>query len=223
MPDLEGKNWLFSIGPMRTALDPVRYIQNRSSGRMGFALAQAAAERGAIPTILLGPVDTHFAARFDHWDVVRYESPAEYGTALQRLFPQCEVFFSLAAVLDFEVIALPQKIPRESLGESLTLPLRKVPDFAAWAGAHKKAGQTVIAFAAESGNASQIQARAESKRLKKNADAIVANPVSEGLGPDSDKNEIWLLRPGQQTVHWGPEEKSTLAPLLLETLFPRTA
>lgn len=206
---------------MRTAIDPVRYIQNRSSGKMGLALAKAAAERGAEIKILLGPIESGSVEAFSSWEVHRYASASEYGEALRRHFPLCEVFFSLAAVLDFEAIYTPTKIPRENLKNTLSIAIQKVPDFAAWAGQNKKPGQTVIAFAAESGTTEQILARAEGKRQKKNADAIVANPVTAGLGPEADTNEMWVLRPGVAPVHLGPLPKTDLAPLLLEALFPR--
>ncbi len=209
---------LISVGPMRTEIDSVRYVQNRSSGKFGLAIAREAARLGARPHILLGPVAADMAAAFREFETTPYTSPADYEKHLRDLWPRFDDFFSLAAVLDFEVIAQSGKIAREALGETLTLPIRPVPDFAAWAGGVKKVGQRLIAFAAEAGTPSEIQARALMKMRRKHADAIVANPVSPGIGPDAHQNEIWVLREGEETVHLGPADKTALARPLLETL-----
>ncbi|MBY0371634.1 phosphopantothenoylcysteine decarboxylase, partial [bacterium] len=158
------------------------------------------------------------AAQFGNFEVTRYEGPADYGDALKSLFPECTVFFSLAAVLDFEVLPWEGKLQREELGNELSLRIRPVLDYAAWAGAGKQ-NQTVIAFCAEALATDELLKRAEHKRAKKNADAIVANPVATGLGPEASDNELWLLRPGQPTVHLGPAPKEQLALPLLTALF----
>lgn len=213
---------LISAGPMRTALDAVRYVQNRSSGRMGLEVARAARAMGARVSVLLGPVESAIAAEFAPFQVTRYTDPASYARALETLFPRCDVFLSLAAVLDFEVLAPARKLEREELAAAgaLNLPLKPVPDFVARMAALRTARQTVIAFAAESGTDSEITARADRKMRKKGVHAIVANPVREGLGPDAERNELWVLRPDAPAVHLGPAEKAKLARPLLETLFP---
>lgn len=218
---LANKRVLLSVGPMRTALDAVRFIQNRSSGTMGLVIAQALRKQGARVSILLGPVGEAQRARFEGFDITEYETAADYGSALRRLFPVCDIFFSVAAVLDFEVQAVKTKWAREDLGTTLSLPIVPVPDFAAWAGHHKRVDQQVIAFAVETGP--ELQARAEAKRAKKNANAIVANPAVDGLGPDADRNEFWVLRPGRPAVHLGPAAKADLAEPLLDTLFGKGA
>lgn len=220
MLELDGKCCLFSVGPMRTEVDPVRYLQNTSSGKMGLAFAKAAEKRGAKIQVLLGPVESPMVEAFSRFEVHRYQSASDYEKSLHRLFPSCDIFFSLAAVLDFEVVALPQKIAREELGNELKLEVRKVPDFAAWAGRAKRSDQMLIAFAAESGSPEEMLERAEGKRKRKNADVILANPVRKGLGPGAEENEIWVIRPDQNTLHLGPCEKGILAEAVLETLFP---
>jgi phosphopantothenoylcysteine decarboxylase / phosphopantothenate---cysteine ligase len=218
---LTNKSVLLSVGPMRTSVDAVRFIQNRSSGAMGLALAQALRKRGARVTILLGPVGEAQNQRFSSFDVTPYETATDYARGLERLFPACDIFFSVAAVLDFEVQATEGKWAREELGNTLSLPITPVKDFAAWAGQNKRRDQQVIAFAVEAGD--DLLSRAEAKRAKKNADAMVANPVSQGLGPEADQNEVWVLRPGQQPVHLGPAPKEALAGPLLDALFGKGA
>jgi phosphopantothenoylcysteine decarboxylase / phosphopantothenate---cysteine ligase len=208
---------------MRTRLDAVRYVQNRSSGRMGLALVKEAARRSASPTVLLGPVDSKIETEFAFWKPTRFESPVDYQRGLEQHFSQCDVFFSIAAVLDFECLPVPGKWGREAFGDTLTLPIRPVPDFAAWAGQQKKPHQKVIAFAAEIGPVEDMLLRAERKRLKKNADAIVVNPVAPDSGPESATNEIWILREGSPPKHLGKGPKTELAKLVLDTLFPESA
>lgn len=219
--NLISRRMLISAGPMRTALDAVRYVQNRSSGRMGLELARAAQKLGAIVTVLLGPVESSIAAEFSPFSVTRYTDPKSYAAGLETLFPLCDDYLSLAAVLDFELVAPDYKLEREALASAgaLHIPLIPVPDFVARMADQRKPTQTVIAFAAETGTDDEICERAERKMRKKKVAAIVANPVRPGLGPDALRNEFWVLRPNRPAVHLGPAEKSALAEPLLKTLF----
>lgn len=218
--NLSGKRLLISMGPMRTSLDPVRYIQNRSSGKMGIELALEAKRLGAEITLLLGPVSKEILAlATEHqFAVLHYQTPAEYRAHLETAFPKCDVFFSLAAVLDFETLGHASKIERQSLDgkKPLAVGYKPVPDFVAMMSKKKKKQQKVIAFAAETGSDSEIVKRAQAKMLKKNADALIANPVREGLGPEADRNEIWILRPGKKPIHFKPDLKARLARPILE-------
>jgi phosphopantothenoylcysteine decarboxylase/phosphopantothenate--cysteine ligase len=219
---IQGKHILISAGPMRTAMDPVRYIQNRSSGKMGLALARACRDSGAARvTVLLGPVSEEMARSYSEFSVQRFEGPTDYEESLDRLFPDCDVFFSAAAVLDFEVIASEKKLERSQLAQlaALDMKIRAVPDIIAKFGAQKKSHQKVIAFAAESGAEAEILARADSKMLKKSADGMIANPLWPGLGPDSDQNLVWVLKPGAAPVKLGPDSKERLALPILQILF----
>jgi phosphopantothenoylcysteine decarboxylase/phosphopantothenate--cysteine ligase len=222
MNGIKGKKILISVGPMRTALDPVRFIQNRSSGKMGLAIAQACLQAGAKKvSVLLGPVGADVVKAFMECEITRYEGPHDYEQGLEKLFPECDVFFSAAAVLDFEGIPPEHKIERAVLEKSpiLELKIKPVPDFIARFGARKTSEQKVIAFAAESGTEAEILARAEKKMLKKSADAMIANPIWPGLGPDSDENLVWVLKPGHSTKKIGPDKKAALALPILRAIF----
>lgn len=220
---IHGKRVLISAGPMRTSLDPVRFVQNRSSGKMGLSLARACASAGASEVvILLGPVGQDIQQDFSVFSVKHYDGPKDYETSLDTLFPKCDVFFSAAAVLDFESVPSVKKIERaelERLGK-LEMEIHSVPDIVGKFGAKKTSSQKVIAFAAESGSESEILARAHLKMLKKSADAMIANPVWPGLGPESDENQVWILRPKSEPVKLGPTSKKNLGRPILEALFP---
>jgi phosphopantothenoylcysteine decarboxylase/phosphopantothenate--cysteine ligase len=212
---------------MRTAIDSVRFVQNRSSGLMGLELARSARGRGDQVSVLLGPVDPSIAQMYEktseEFTIERYVGPSEYGQKLERMFASCDAFFSAAAVLDFDLKAHPGKLSRETLAAQgeLRIPLQEVPDFVARMVTLRRAKnpQRVIAFAAESGTSDEILKRAERKMLKKGVDALVANPVWPGLGPEASHNEIWIMKPGQAPLHLGPALKAELAgPILKNTL-----
>jgi phosphopantothenoylcysteine decarboxylase/phosphopantothenate--cysteine ligase len=219
---LAGRAVLISAGPMRTALDPVRFIQNRSSGRMGWELARVCRAQGARVTVLLGPVSEDMRARLAEFEVHPYVGASDYAAALAQLWPRQDVFFSAAAVLDFESEAAPAKIERERIAAhpELSLRIRPVPDLVAGAAASRRPGQVVVAFAAESGTEEEILARARNKLLKKAAHALIANPVWEGLGPDAAYNRVWVLTPGSGPISLGPDAKAALAAPILQTLAP---
>jgi phosphopantothenoylcysteine decarboxylase/phosphopantothenate--cysteine ligase len=219
---LIGKKILISVGPMRTAIDPVRYIQNRSSGKMGLALAEACRAGGAAKVeVLLGPVAGDINLAFQKFSVQPYVGPSDYQSGLEKLFTGCDVFFSAAAVLDFETIAAEKKIERATFATSgkLESAIRPVPDMVAAMAAHKTAHQKVIAFAAETGSENEIIVRATAKMQSKNVDAMIANPVEAGAGPDSNTNIIWILRPNQAPVKFDRLPKTTLGTKITETLF----
>lgn len=214
------KKVLVSLGPMQSALDPVRFLQNRSSGRMGLEIAKVLRQMGAEPTLLLGPVSPEIEREAAVFKSRRYRDAREYRTALVEMFPNCDWFFSLAAVLDFEIEAHDEKLERQALAamSTLNLRIRPVPDLVAEMASQKKPHQRVVAFAAEGGTEPQILERALEKMRRKKVDAIVANPLWEGLGPESTENRFWLLRESQPLKAWGPSPKTELARPLLEEL-----
>ncbi len=218
---IAGKHILISAGPMRTSLDPVRYVQNRSSGKMGLEIAKLAKKLGAKVSVLLGPVENSIADQYSEFKPARYSTPDQYEIELERLFKSCDAFLSLAAVLDFELISETKKIERDRLSQSnsLTLPLKSVKDFVASVAQKKLPHQRVIAFAAESGTNEQILERARKKMLKKSVDLLIANPVREGYGPEADQNEIWILSPKQnQPLYSAKDYKSKLAAPILDAI-----
>lgn len=219
---LAGKRILISAGPMRTALDPVRYVQNRSSGKMGLELARSCRDLGASEVVvLLGPVSEEMKQAFSEFKTAPYLGPKDYEATLAELFPRCDVFFSAAAVLDFDSLPSEKKIERSQIetSGSLTMEIRSVPDIVGSFGAKKRPDQQVIAFAAESGTENEITARAYSKMMKKSADAIIANPVWPGFGPEAEMNQVWIIRPEQAPVKLGPALKRDLARPILRELF----
>ncbi len=222
-PDLflKNKKVLISAGPMRTFIDPVRYVQNRSSGKMGLEIAQAAIRAGAKVTVLLGPVNETIEAAFLNCEIFRYVGPQDYGEKLEELFPRSDIFLSLAAVLDFNLTPNLNKIERSTLEKlgNLNIPLQSVQDFVALMASRKKSDQQVIAFAAESGTDTEILDRATKKMKKKLVNAIVANPVRPGLGPEAAENELWIIKRDQQPLHMGPAPKALLAEPLIRSLF----
>ena len=157
------------------------------------------------------------SSNFEH--ILDYTDAREYGAGLEELFPRCDWFFSAAAVLDFEWIAEPKKIERGQLSKltEVKFPIRSVPDFVAKMAECRKSHQKVIAFAAESGAEAEILKRSAKKLMNKNVDALVANPVWPGLGPEAPDNRLWVLfshnKSPQQS--FGPARKCDLAlPLL---------
>lgn len=216
---LRGQRVLLSVGPMRSAIDPVRYVQNRSSGLMGLSLATAAQVAGADVTVLLGPVDSAIAKRFEGFRVHRYVGARDYEAALAKLFPECDVFFSAAAVLDFELNSAGAKLEREALraGE-LKLPVHKTEDFVAGVAKNKRPQQRIVAFAAETGTEAQVLQRAAEKLRKKSADAILVNPVTETSGPEAAQNRMWLLGPGEKKRDLGFASKRELGSQILSAL-----
>jgi len=183
--DLNGETVLITAGPTREKIDPVRYLTNRSSGRMGYALAEAALRRGARALLVSGPtsITPPNAA-----EVTRVESTEEMRDAVLNLLPQSTIVIKTAAVADYRPKApVGQKIKRRG---PLTLELEATPDILKEL-SRKKAGQMVVGFAAETEN---VLENARQKLVAKNLDAIVVNDVSrEGVGFDSDRNAVTII------------------------------
>lgn len=216
---------LISCGPMRTAIDPARFLQNRSSGKMGLALAKAARQTGAEVTVLLGPVSDDSARSFEGFTMVRYATPDDYGRSLASLFTQCDVFISAAAVLDFYVEYSETKHDRRTLfgntnalTAELTIPIRAVPDYVALCAREKEPAQKVIAFAAEAGEEQYCLTHGHAKLVSKGADAILINRITDDTGPETDTNEIWLTLPDGKTHALGKTSKTELGARVWDAL-----
>ncbi|HXQ74455.1 MAG TPA: bifunctional phosphopantothenoylcysteine decarboxylase/phosphopantothenate--cysteine ligase CoaBC [Pyrinomonadaceae bacterium] len=185
--DLVGERFLITVGATREEIDPVRFISNRSSGRMGFALAEAALKRGGDVTVVAGitTVDPPAGAK-----IVRALSAAEMDQAVARESKQASVFIGAAAIADYRPSnRAEQKIKKTE--ESVTLTLERTPDVLANVAASRTNGMLVIGFAAETEN---LIANARKKLRSKKLDAIVANDVTRSdSGFDSRTNAITIL------------------------------
>jgi len=183
--DLAGETVLVTAGPTREKIDPVRYLTNRSSGRMGYAIAEAALRRGARVLLVSGP--TAIAAP-GAAELTRVETAEEMLAAVLKLLPQATIVIKTAAVADFRPkAAAAQKIKRK--GET-TLELEPTTDILAEV-ARRKTTQIVVGFAAETEN---VLENARKKLASKSLDAIVVNDVSrEGIGFDSDRNAVTII------------------------------
>ena len=186
---MAGARVLVSAGPTFEDIDPVRFIGNRSSGRMGFAVAQAAAEQGAQVRLIAGPVNLATPPGVTREDV---RSAREMHAAVMHHAPDCDIFIAAAAVGDYRPVQpAAQKLKKQ--GRALTLTLDQNPDIVASVAALKHKRPFVVGFAAETQN---LAAHARTKLVAKKLDLIAANRVGNGAGFDSAENELLLLWPG---------------------------
>jgi phosphopantothenoylcysteine decarboxylase / phosphopantothenate---cysteine ligase len=183
--DFAGETVLITAGPTREKIDPVRYLSNRSSGRMGYGLAQAALRRGARVLLVSGPTSLTPPGAAE---VTQVESSAEMRDAVLHLLPQASIVIKTAAVSDYRPKhAEGQKIKRKG---TMTLELESTPDILKEL-ALNKGSQIIVGFAAETEN---VLENARQKLFSKNLDAIVVNDVSrEGVGFDSDRNAVTIM------------------------------
>jgi len=183
--DLAGETVLVTAGPTREKIDPVRYLTNRSSGRMGYAIAEAALRRGARVLLVSGPTALVAPAAAELTPV---ETAEQMRSAVLKLLPESTVVIKTAAVADFRPkAAAGQKIKRKG---KLTLELEPTADILAEI-ARSKTSQLIVGFAAETENALE---NARQKLASKSLDAIVVNDVSrEGVGFDSDRNAVTII------------------------------
>lgn len=179
---------LVTAGPTYEAIDPVRFIGNHSSGKMGFAIAENFAERGALVTLITGP--TALKSSHERIHCVHVTSASEMFDAVTSRWPEIEIGVFSAAVADYRPAQrATQKIKKSS--EGLTIELIKNPDILAWAGLHKSQGQLTVGFALETNNAEQ---HALDKLTRKHADAIVLNVLEENEKCfNSDTNKVRIF------------------------------
>jgi len=184
--DLEGLRLLVTAGPTREPIDPIRFLSNRSSGKMGYALAEAARDRGASVTLLSGPVEL---APPGGIRVESFETAADLHGLLVREFPECDGLAMAAAVSDFIPRESPARLHRREGDRELHLSAGR--DILASLVPLKR-GQTVVAFAAET---EDIELRGRAKMEEKQADLIVVNDVGRrDIGFDVSDNEVLILR-----------------------------
>ena len=185
--DLNGETVLVTAGPTCEDLDPVRYLTNRSSGKMGYAVAEAAAKRGAKVILVSGPTALETPQGVTRIDV---RTAAEMYAAVTVRFPQCSIAIFAAAVADYRpLVSAGQKMKRGK--ESITLELEPTIDILAMVARESKQGRTIVGFAAETEN---VAGNARKKLVAKHADLIVANDVTaEGAGFDVDTNIVTMF------------------------------
>lgn len=191
--DMEGLRVMVTAGPSREALDPVRYISNRSSGKMGYAIAQAAQKRGAEVTLLSGPVAIEAPQGVK---LVPFTTTQELLDRASELAQEQDLLIQAAAPADYRAKEIaPQKIKKQG-GEPMTFTLVENPDVAATLGKAKRSGQVFVGFAAETND---VLAHARDKLARKNLDMIVANDVTRpGAGFDVDTNIVTLITKDRQ-------------------------
>ena len=215
---LTGKHVVITAGPTREAIDPVRYITNHSSGKMGFALATAAVEAGAKVTLVCGPV--HLATP-DRVQRINVESARDMLDACEQSMP-CDIFIAAAAVADYRPATIAeQKLKKDPLAEDgMQIELVRNPDVLATIA--KRADRPFcVGFAAETEN---LLAYASSKLQHKNLDLIVANDVAnQSIGFNSDENAITIIDRNQQQRHFAQASKQKIAAQLIDFIAQRSS
>ena len=196
---------LITAGPTREALDPVRYLTNRSSGRMGYAIAEAAAEAGHEVLLVSGPVSLAKPAGVE---VIAVESARQMFEAVQKSLAGCDVAIFAAAVADYRPVNVSeQKIKKK--GERLVLELERTEDILGSARSVFGFRGVLAGFAAES---EKLVEHAREKLERKGCDVIIANDITQpGIGFDSQENAVTLCLPGDQTIQLPQQSKSSLA------------
>ena len=187
--DLAGKRYLITAGPTQEAIDPVRYITNHSSGKMGYAIAKMARLRGAQVTLVSGPVNIK---PFCGVDVVPVKSATNMFEAVTTRSAEADVVIMCSAVADYTpAVYADQKVKKHD-GE-LTIELKRTQDILGWLGEHKPANQTLVGFSMETEN---LIENSRAKLLKKHAQLICANSIAGGnTGFAVDTNKVTLIGP----------------------------
>lgn len=183
----QGKSLLITAGPTFENIDPVRFIGNRSSGKMGFAIAEVAAKAGADVTLIAGPVQL---AVSDQIKRINVRSAEQMFAEVQANYSNADCFISAAAVADFRVAEVAeQKLKKQTDSDEMTLTLVKNPDIVAWV-AQQDSKPFVVGFAAETQNVIEY---AKEKLQRKKLDMICANQVGENQGFEQDENALILI------------------------------
>ncbi len=209
--DLEGETVLVTAGPTQEPLDPVRYISNRSSGKMGYALAEAAAARGANVVLVSGP--THLA-RPNGVKLIKVTTAVEMRDAVIENLECATIIIKAAAVADYHLARIPEQKVKKTAAR-LSLDLDPTPDILAEVG-RKKGDRLLVGFAAET---ERLVEESRRKLKSKNCDMVVGNLVSqEGVGFDSDTNEVVLVMSTGETVELPRASKREIADQILDEI-----
>ena len=214
-----GQHVLITAGPTQERIDPVRYISNYSTGKMGIALAYACARRGAKVTLVIGPthetiLDNEAIQRID------VQSAQEMYEACMHTWQEANMAILCAAVADFTPTQVaPQKIKKQAGQTSATIELRTTPDIARTLGANKKEGQTLIGFALETDHEEE---NALKKLQSKGLDAIVLNSLRDaGAGFGVDTNRVTILQPDKAPLSLPLQRKAEIAALIIDSLIEK--
>lgn len=185
--DLKGKRLLITAGPTQEAIDPVRFISNRSSGKMGYALAKMAVLRGAQVTLVSGPVSI---APFAGIETVAVRSAQQMFEAVSERSAESDVVIMCSAVADYKPASYSEQKMKKG-DNDMSISLTRTQDILGWLGDHKQAGQVLVGFSMETGNLIENSRR---KLTKKHADLICANSIaSEQTGFAVDTNKVTLI------------------------------
>ncbi len=187
--DLAGKKVLVTAGPTEESIDPVRFITNHSTGKMGYAIAKAAMERGADVTLVTGPVAI---APPMFVEVVDVKSAADMAEAVKAKAGECDIIIKSAAVADYRPVNVASEKIKKKDGEAAAIELERTEDILSYLGAHKKEGQFICGFSMETEN---MLENSKAKLKKKNVDMIVANNLrTDGAGFGTDTNVVTLIK-----------------------------
>jgi phosphopantothenoylcysteine decarboxylase/phosphopantothenate--cysteine ligase len=208
----KGKNVMVTAGPTHESIDPVRFIGNPSTGKMGIAIANTFARRGARVTLILGPVSTQVPAGME---VIRVQSAAEMYDAAAKSFPQSDIAVLAAAVSDYTP-AHPSKVKIKKDDGPANLELKRTTDIAQTLGKHKRNDQVMIGFALETDHAEE---HAQEKLKKKNFDFIVLNTLEDtGAGFGHDTNKVKFIFPGNEIRAFELKSKTAVAEDICDTV-----
>jgi phosphopantothenoylcysteine decarboxylase / phosphopantothenate---cysteine ligase len=213
---LSGKKVLVTAGPTYEAIDPVRFIGNHSTGKMGFSIAEEFARQGAIVNLVTGPTQQHIS--HPRINVIPVTSAEQMYTSCTSLFPSTDIAVLAAAVADYRPVEVAaQKIKKKD--ENLTIELTKTHDIAASLGKLKHNGQVMVGFALETENE---QANAQSKLEKKNFDLIVLNSLNDkGAGFGHDTNKITIMDRKQQVKSFELKNKKEVAKDIVKAIIEK--
>lgn len=211
--DFEGKKFLISAGPTQESLDPVRYITNHSSGKMGLAIAHEAMKRGAEVTLVHGPVNIRIPGMLNPIGVTTTE---EMSKACIKEANKADVIIMSAAVSDYKPKSVSSSKIKKKAGESIKLELERTTDILSTLGNKKRKGQFLVGFALETNDEEK---NAREKLKKKNLDMIVLNSMrDEGAGFKVDTNKISLIRKDKKTLNFPLKTKRDVARDILDAI-----
>ena len=206
--DLAGKKVMITAGPTYEALDPVRFIGNRSSGKMGLAIAEELVLRGALVHLIMGPTSLHIDPKNENLHIEYVQSAHEMYQACINRFKECDVAVMAAAVADYT----PVKVEKDKIKKkdtTLTIELTRSKDILQSLGNSKRPDQIVVGFSLETNNELK---NAREKLIRKNADMIVLNSLNdEGAGFGHDTNKITIFKKSGEMISYGQKPKNEVA------------